>query len=100
MKYVIIGSGGQVGQEFEKCVPRENLHLLTHARADIVDPTSLERALDGIDCSAIVNLAAFHDVNGCQEDPERAFRINAIGAANVADAARQRGCRMVHFSSD
>lgn len=100
MKYVIIGAAGQVGQEFAKCLPAERLHPLTHEQVDITDPGSLARCLEGVDCRAVVNLAAFHDVNGCEQDPEKAFRVNAVGAANVARAARARGCTAVHVTSD
>jgi dTDP-4-dehydrorhamnose reductase len=98
--YAVIGAAGQVGQEFAKVVGSERLHLLTHAQVDVADPDSIERGLEGTDCSAIVNLAAFHDVNGCEADPERAFRVNALGAANVAQVAKRRRCRAVFFSSD
>jgi dTDP-4-dehydrorhamnose reductase len=98
--YAVIGAAGQVGQEFVKVVGSDKLHLLTRAQVDVTDPDSIERSLDGVACSAIINLAAFHDVNLCEADPDNAFRVNALGAANVARVARQRGCTAVYFSSD
>lgn len=100
MKYVIIGASGQVGQEFAKCLPGERLHLLTHEQIDVTDRDSLARALDGVASRAVINLAAFHDVNGCESDWEQAFRVNAIGAGNVAHAAARRGCKAVFISTD
>ena len=98
--YAVIGAAGQVGQEFAKVVGSGKLHLLTRAQVDVTDPESIERSLEGVACSAMINLAAFHDVNRCEADPDTAFRVNALGAANVARVARRRGCKAVYFSSD
>ncbi|MCA1596494.1 MAG: NAD(P)-dependent oxidoreductase [Chloroflexi bacterium] len=44
--------------------------------------------------------AAAVDVDGMESDPDRAFRINALGARNVAEACRRRGCRLSFISTD
>jgi hypothetical protein len=98
--YTVIGSAGQVGQEFQKVVARDRLHMLTRADLDITDAASVMRCIDHIDCSTIICLAAFHDVNGCESNPELANAVNTAGAANVAVAARNRGAKLVFFSSD
>lgn len=100
MKYAVIGSAGQVGREFAKCLPSENLNALTHEHLDVADSASTHNCIEGLDCDVLVNLAAFHDVNGCEDDPVKAFRVNAVGAGNVAHAARRKGCKVVFFSSD
>ena len=100
MKYAIFGSAGQVGQEFRKLLPLDQLVLLTRTDADISDPRSVEAVVARLDCDVLVNAAAFHDVNGCEDDPETAFKVNALGALYVAQAARRRGIKVVFFSSD
>jgi dTDP-4-dehydrorhamnose reductase len=100
MKYAIFGSAGQVGQEFCKLLPAEQLILLTRTDADISDADSVQGCVKRLDCDVLVNAAAFHDVNGCEDSPEKAFKVNAIGAMNVAQAARKRGLTVVFFSSD
>jgi dTDP-4-dehydrorhamnose reductase len=100
MKYAIIGSAGQVGQEFAKLLPGDSLFPLPHHDVDVNDAGAVERALAALDCDVVVNLAAFHNVNGCEEDAVKAFQVNAVGAYNVARAAVQRGCKPVYFSSD
>lgn len=100
MKIAVIGSAGQVGQEFAKCLPARGLIGLTREHLDVCDAASVQRCLEGLACDVLVNLAAFHDVNGCEQDPVRAFQVNATGAGNVAQAARRMGCKVVYFSSD
>jgi dTDP-4-dehydrorhamnose reductase len=98
--YIVIGANGQVGQEFARALASRGPLLLTHDQIEVSDPASVDRCLQGIECSAIINLAAFHNVNACEDDPEQAFSINAIAAARIAHAAHTIGCRVVYFSSD
>ncbi|GBC86280.1 dTDP-4-dehydrorhamnose reductase [bacterium HR12] len=49
---------------------------------------------------AIVNLAAFTDVDGCEADPARAYRDNALGPQSLALAARACDAVLLHVSTD
>jgi dTDP-4-dehydrorhamnose reductase len=49
---------------------------------------------------AVLNTAAFHNMPRCEEDPARAFAVNAVGALNLARAAAEAGVRNVYFSTD
>lgn len=100
MNYAIIGAEGQVGQEFSKFLSDESLISLAHDKIDVTDAASVARCLASIDCSILINLAAFHNVNACEQDRLKAFQVNAVGAANVAEAAARKGCKVVYFSSD
>lgn len=100
MKLAIVGAAGQVGQEFAKLVPASRLIPLTRERVDIADAGSVRRGLDDLDFDVLINLAAFHDVNGCEDDGEKAFRVNALGAYYLAQAAARKGRKIVFFSSD
>jgi dTDP-4-dehydrorhamnose reductase len=71
-----------------------------HAEADVTDPAAIDVALEAHRPDAVIDAAAFHKVELCEEDPARAFAINAVGAANVAHAARRSGARCVFISSD
>jgi len=100
MKYAVIGSAGQVGQEFNKVLPPQDVILLTRENIDVTDADSVHDCFEGLDCDVIMNLAAFHDVNGCETDPNKAFQVNAAGAWHVAQNAKRNGCEVVYFSSD
>ena len=48
----------------------------------------------------MVHAAAYTDVDGCENDPELAFRVNAVGTQNVALAAQQAGAALLHISTN
>jgi dTDP-4-dehydrorhamnose reductase len=48
----------------------------------------------------VINAAAYTDVDGCETHESEAMAVNAIGPANLAEACRQRGARLVHVSTD
>jgi dTDP-4-dehydrorhamnose reductase len=100
MRYIVVGATGQVGQEFSKCLAPDKLVALGHEEIEVTRPESVRDALDLIEGDIVVDLAAFHNVNQCEDDPDKAFRVNAIGARHIAEAAADRGCKVVYFSSD
>ncbi|MCB8967657.1 MAG: SDR family NAD(P)-dependent oxidoreductase [Ardenticatenaceae bacterium] len=55
-------------------------------------------ALGGLDL--VIHCAAYTDVDGCARDPQRAYRINALGTQNVTLACLEFGAEMVHISTN
>jgi UDP-glucose 4-epimerase len=70
---------------------------IEHARGDIVDTASLERAIAG--CDAVIHLAAVSDVNKVLADPARAEVVNAGGTRAVLETARLAGVERVVYAS-
>lgn len=99
-KWLIIGSAGQVGQEFVKHALADKIVPLTRQDVDVTNAESVCACFDKHDFDTVINLAAFHDVNGCEEDEPKAFASNSIGAHHVARAAASRNAKAVFFSSD
>jgi dTDP-4-dehydrorhamnose reductase len=67
---------------------------------DIGDITATMAAIGSIRPDLIIHCAAYTDVDGCERDPERAYRINACGAGNVAAAAESVGADIIAISTD
>jgi len=67
---------------------------------DITDPPGLLDFLSAAPVDAVVNAAAFTDVDGAESRREEAFRVNAAGAGNVARACARLGLPLVHLSTD
>jgi len=73
---------------------------LTHADIEIADASSVDAALDRHRPDMLVNMAAYHKVDECEDNPERAFAVNCLGVRNLALACRKRGAILVHMSTD
>ena len=67
---------------------------------DITDSLQCAEILRALRPSVVVNCAAYTDVNGAESKPDRAFLVNAAGAANIARACAMVGARCVYISTD
>lgn len=68
--------------------------------ADITDRDGAARAIRKFKPGLVINAAALADVDFCELNPEEAFKINAEGAKNVADAAEEAGALLIQISTD
>jgi len=100
MKVAIIGANGQLGSDLVKALASEEVIPLTHDDIEVADQASVHRVLTRHQPQVVINTAAFHNVVACEEQPERAFAVNAIGAWNVARACGPLGASLVHISTD
>ena len=102
MKVAVIGSNGQLGSdlvnEFTLCgfevVP------LTHSDLNVEDIDSVRSVLMDLYPDFILNTAAFHVVPKCEEDPTKAFQVNAIGALNLAKISDELKAVNIYYSTD
>jgi dTDP-4-dehydrorhamnose reductase len=72
----------------------------TWADADLGDGRSVERALHDFRPEAVLHAGALTDVDGCERDPDAAWRVNVGGSEQVARACRAVGARLVAVSTD
>jgi dTDP-4-dehydrorhamnose reductase len=73
---------------------------LAYDRADVGDRDSVLQALTQLAPDVVIHAAAWTDVDGCELDPDRAFRVNALGTRNVVEGARLARARIVYLSTD
>lgn len=87
-----------LGQDVMRASERAGLeaHGLSHGELDITDAGAVAAAIAAIAPDAIINCAAWTDVDGAESDEAAAFAINATGAKVLADS----GTRMIHVSTD
>ena len=66
------------------------------------DGTSVKKIISKIQPNYIINCSAFADVNGCEEDPKKAFLVNSIGVKEISDAITEvdKKIRLIHISTD
>lgn len=100
MKVMVIGAGGQLGGDLGRLLPPEDCIPLAHAEIEICDPESVRQAFERHQPNVVINTAAFHRVDDCESQGDRAFQTNALAVRGLAQACRARGAVLVHFSTD
>lgn len=84
----------------EVLAPRHEISAASHTEADITDGKAIAYAIEMAHPDAVVNAAAFTDVDACESQPELAFRVNAEGPRNIALACKRFGIPLMHISTD
>src|SRR4051794_34087998 len=102
MRLLVTGAGGMLGRAVVEAAQRLGHDVCAAARAelDVTDAAAVERALAELRPRAVVNCAAYTDVDGAETERATAAAVNGEGAGNVAAAAAHVGARIVHISTD
>jgi dTDP-4-dehydrorhamnose reductase len=98
MKVVVIGSTGQLAQDLMRVCP--NAVGISHQDLDVSDGVAVTLALQSHRPDWVLNTAAFHRVDDCENNAALAFGVNALGALNVSKAAAAVDAGVVFFSTD
>jgi dTDP-4-dehydrorhamnose reductase len=98
---VVTGAGGMLGRAVvERFASRHEVVPQRRADCDLADLRATVRWIGAQRPQIIVHGAAWTDVDGCEGDPERAFRDNAWATRNVALAAQLAGAAVCYVSTD
>ncbi|MCM1577461.1 MAG: dTDP-4-dehydrorhamnose reductase [Ruminococcus sp.] len=118
MNILITGANGQLGKELIKCFDRgytelgtpgvlkreNNITAVDVDRLDITDIKAVREFFagngEGKPFDAVINCAAFTNVDGCESNFDAAFGVNALGARNLAMACGEAGAKLIHVSTD
>ena len=98
---LVIGGWGQLGSDLALAAAgRHELARPRHSEVDVLDVDALRAVVSAERPDAVIDTAAFHKVDICEQEPSRAFAVNAEGARNAAAAAAEAGARFVYISTD
>ncbi|MBV8475600.1 MAG: dTDP-4-dehydrorhamnose reductase [Acidobacteria bacterium] len=100
MRTSIIGASGLLGKYLVRDWKRDAVIALSSKDVDIRQRQQVRGILERYRPESIVLAAAYTDVDGCEANPELAFSINATGALNVAEAAKEYGAHLLFLSTD
>ncbi|MDR3343451.1 MAG: dTDP-4-dehydrorhamnose reductase [Treponema sp.] len=100
----LIGNKGMLGTELALRFEAQHIpYIGTDREVDITNPAALAAFAThqgtGV-ITWIVNCAAYTAVDKAEDAPAVCRRLNAIGPANIAAAARSIGARLLHISTD
>lgn len=101
-RLVVIGASGQLGSEIVKVFKSSSWEVrsLVHRDIEVSSPQSIKNALLPFNPEVVINTAAFHDLNACEQDPQKAMTVNAWGVKYLADWCTQHRATLVHISTD
>jgi dTDP-4-dehydrorhamnose reductase len=102
MRLLVTGAAGMLGRDVCEAAGAAGHEVLALARADldVVDAAAVNAAVADARPDAVVNCAAWTDVDGAEADEATATAVNRDGAGHVAAAAVRAGAHCVHISSD
>ena len=110
-KILLTGSSGQLGRAVRAEYKNEAQFILTDVSGpvldvpegmylDITDADQVQKTMKRVRPDVVINCGAMTDVDGCEADVDRAFRVNALGPRNLAAVADEIGAKMIHISTD
>lgn len=98
---LLVGAGGMLASDVEEALgDRFDLIALREQDLDITDATAVKKVMRKHRPDVVVNAAAYTDVDGCERNPDLAFRVNALGARNLAVQAERFSAELFHISTD
>jgi len=103
MKIALIGVEGQLGTDVNSYFKREGVEvsgLVGLKDIDVCDYESSDKVLKKINPDIVINTAAFHDVDRCEDEALSAFRVNVLGVKNLSMTCRDLDIPLMHFSTD
>jgi dTDP-4-dehydrorhamnose reductase len=99
VKILITGAGGQLGRALRRRFAEHHLTAPDHRELDVGNREQVMVLRDG-GFDLILHAAAMTNVDGCERDPDAAYRTNVAGTENVARLAQATGADMLYVSTD
>ena len=102
MRVLVAGADGMLAHEVIAAARRRGHDVVAFGRdrLDITDPRSIDAAVATARPDAVIDCAAWSDVDGAEDDERGAMRVNDTGAALLSAAADRAGAKFVYPSSD
>jgi dTDP-4-dehydrorhamnose reductase len=104
VRILITGAGGQLGQDLAAVAAEapagHEVIAADRGRLDVGDRDAVLQAITAVRPAVVIHAGAWTAVDACEADPDRAFKVNAIGSRNVAEGAALAGAHLVYVSTD
>lgn len=102
MRLLITGAAGMLGTDVRAAATAAGHELVALSRAelDVSDRDAVAAAVAGAQPDALINCAAYTDVDAAESEPDAAGAVNALGPGHLGAAAAAAGAWIVHVSTD
>lgn len=100
MRIALTGSDGMLGSDITEVFTDIELITFTLRDFDITDLDTSTKKIKEIKPDCLIHAAAYTDVDGCEQNPDKAYLVNGIGTRNVVIACEEVHCPVVYISTD
>jgi dTDP-4-dehydrorhamnose reductase len=101
MNLLVTGGSGQLGRAMVRVGSgNHNIYAPGSSQLDVTDFRALQHTIAERGPDLVIHAGAMTDVDGCERDPVRAFRINGLGTQNLAAATASAGIPLVYVSTN
>lgn len=102
MRVLVIGANGQLGWEIVRqgLQRGQQIDAVDLPMLDITDPKSVERMINRLRASFVINAAAYTAVDQAESEPEIAYKVNTDGPAHLALICAKTSIPLIHISTD
>ena len=101
MKLVILGASGRLGATLmREYRSKFDVTGFNHAQLDLSNLDAVRATLAAASFDVLINAAAFTNVDLCEKERDQAFLINAEAPGVLAKICRDKGAKLIHFSTD
>ncbi|RKQ92698.1 dTDP-4-dehydrorhamnose reductase [Solirubrobacter pauli] len=101
MRLLVTGAAGMLGTDVvAAAAAQHDVVAFARAELDITDAEAVRAAIGDTRPAAVINCAAYTNVDAAEDDEDAATRINGDGAGHLAAAAAEVGAHIVHVSTD
>lgn len=114
MKILITGAKGQLGSQIINIIKKGSSEIgeisddvknaeiigIDVQELDITDITATKAYIKEVKPDVVINPAAYTNVDGCETNEDLAFKVNSLGARNLAIACEEIGAKLIHISTD
>ncbi len=103
MKIAVIGTSGQLGFDLHRLLPGAGHDVIPfsgRAELDITDPIAIHQTLERVKPDALINTAAFHNVDLCEKESDAALRTNVTAVRDLAKSCESRGITFIQIGTD
>jgi len=101
MKIVILGAGGRLGAALmREYRGKYDIAGFNHAELDLANLEDARGRLGATNFDVLINGAAFTNVDACETERDRAFRVNAEAPGILAEICNEKDAKLIHFSTD
>lgn len=114
MRILVTGGKGQLGCQIKSILERKSSEIsklnekysdcdsrfTNYDELDITKYNDVDAYISSYKPDAIINCAAYTNVDGCERDRDAAFKVNAIGPRNLAAVSEKYGTKLLHVSTN